>query len=383
MQTRTREATVWTTALTASMALGFTGLASAASYRAPLLLCSAVTVPNTLSNCGSDPIKRGEAAIDDSGEVSVVVQGAGASQSYEVLFRTPDGSASIDLGALGTDSKGNGNLNEGPGKAKLPIGKISAGSIVLTRSGSDQYASGFRNNGGTDFRPSLIRCADVNDPAALSNCGTDTLKDGSVDIESDDGSLDIRVSGAAANAKYTAALRAPDGTELPLPDVNTDSKGKGKLISSAFFPTSTLTFGSGTVVLKRSGSDQFVSGFAVTQKPKPKVLSKSNLVRCLDITLPALSTCGADPLGGGSAQVDQTGKLQVTLSGAAPSTIYTIVFRPIDNSGDVTTSLSVQTDTSGNGKGSIGFPVSGTTASGNFVFQSGGFDQFLTGFSVK
>jgi hypothetical protein len=360
------------------VAVGLCRAAIAASFNAPLVECTLVTLPDSLVGCGSDPLAKGDASIEETGEVEIVVEGGGASTSYAAVFRTPDGSSSIPLGTLNTDSKGNGTLHK---KSVLTLGKISAGSVVLTRTGSDQYVSGPSINGGPNFRPSLVRCTEVNDPATLSGCGSDTLKDGSVDIESDDGSLDIRLHGASANVTYAAVLRAPDGTEFSLPNVNTDGKGKGKLISSALFAGSTI--GSGTVVLKRAGFDQFLSGFDVTQKPKPKVVSKTNLVRCIDVTLPLLSNCGTDSLDSGSAQVDQNGKLQVKLNGAAALTKYSVSFRPLDNSGDIDTTLSLTTDKNGDAHSSVAYPASGTVASGNFVVKGAGFDQFVTGFAVK
>jgi hypothetical protein len=359
-------------------AVALRGMAIAASFNAPLVECGQVTIPDPLAGCGSDPLAKGEASIEETGEVEIVVQGGGASTSYAAVFRSPNGSAFTSLGTLNTDAKGNGTLHK---KSVLTLAKIGAGSIVLTRTGSDQYVSGLSINGGPNFRPALVRCADVNVPGALSGCGTDALKDGSIDVESDDGSLDIRLHGASANVTYAAVLRAPDGTEFSLPNVNTDSKGKGKLISSALFAGSTI--GSGTVVLKRAGSDQFLSGFDVTQKPKPKVVSKTDLVRCIDVTLPVLTNCGTDSLDSGSAQVDQKGKLQVKLNGAAPLTKYSVSFRPLDNSGDVDGVLSLTTDGSGDAHGSVAYPASGTVASGNFVVKGAGFDQFVSGFAVK
>jgi hypothetical protein len=366
-------------ALTVAIAaVGLRGVAIAASFNAPLVECGLVTLPDALVGCGSDPLVKGDASIEETGEVEIVVQGGGASTSYAAVFHAPDGSSPIPLGTLNTDSKGNGTLHK---KSVLTLGKIGAGSVVLTRTGSDQYVSGLSINGGPNFRPALVRCTDVNDPVTLSGCGGDTLKDGSVDVESDDGSLDIRLHGASANVTYTAVLRAPDGTEFSLPNVNTDSKGRGKLISSALFAGSTI--GSGTVVFKRAGSHQFPSGFDVTQKPKPNVVIKTDLVRCIDVTLPVLSNCGTDSLDSGSAQVDQKGKLQVKLNGAAPLTKYSVSFRPLDNSGDVDGLLSLTTDGSGDTHSSVAYPPSGTVASGNFVVKGAGFDQFVTGFAVK
>lgn len=360
--------------------------AYAASFRAPLVQCASVTTPALLSGCGSDPLTRGAASVNDQGDVEIVVVGAGAGETYAAVFRSPDGSSSFSIGNLATDGNGNGTIRK---DSFFSLGKAGAGNIVLTRGALDEYVTGIRvkstnpgSHAGPDFRPALIRCGDVNVPGAAPNCGTDTLKSGSVDIESDDGDLSIQVNGASANSNYAAVLRAPNGTELPIGGFGTNSKGKGRLnVSSDFAPG---TIGSGTVALKRSGADQFLSGFKVTQKPAPKTLTKSNLVRCIDVNLPpSLSNCGTDPLNHGSAQLDQNGKLQVSLGGALPTTAYEVYFRPIDNSGDADTGLALTTNQNGNAKGSKSYVKSGTTGSGNFVVKSGGFDQFVTGFAVK
>lgn len=371
---------VWTAALTMGMILRLTGLAGAASFYAPLVECGSVTAPKALAGCGSDPLGHGTVSVNNTGDVTIDIHGAGANVAYAAVFRSPDGSTSTALGTVNTGPKGNGEFHK---HVALALGQVGAGNVVLTRSGSDQYVSGFSITGGAGFRPSLVTCSSVNNPAALAGCGTDTLKDGDVAVEGDDGSLDIRIKGASASVNYAVVLRGPDGTELPLGNVNTTAQGRGELIMSAAFAPNAI--GSGTVVLKRNGSDQFLSGFAVTEKPRPPVLSKSSLVQCQSLTLPALSSCGTDPLTSGSASVAQSGKLQVQLIGAAPQTKYEVFFRPVDNSGDIDTGLTMTTGTKGNAHGSTTFPPSGTVASGNFVVKEfgGAADQYLTGFTVK
>jgi hypothetical protein len=361
--------------------------AGAASLSAPLVQCASVAVPAVLSGCGSDPLTRGAASINDQGDLEIVVVGAGANQTYTAVFRSPDGTTLSSIGNLVTDASGNGTITK---NTLFALGKAGAGNIVLART-VDEYVTGISvksaspgSHAGPDFRPALIRCSDVNVPGAGSNCGTDTLKSGSVDIESDDGDLSIEISGASARSTYTAALRPVSGSALNLGSLGTDSKGKGRLDLSSAFPAGTL--GTGTVALQRNGDshDQFLSGFKVTQKPTPKTLTKSNLVRCLDVNLPpSLAGCGLDPLNHGSAQLDQNGKLEVGLSGARSKTAYEVFFRPINNSGDTDTGLALTTDQSGNAKGSRSFVKSGTTGAGTFVVKGGGFDEFLTGFAVK
>jgi hypothetical protein len=63
-----------------------------------------------------------------------------------------------------------------------------------------------------------------------------------------------------------------------------------------------------------------------------------------------------------------------------------VVFRPIDGTGssDTATLITLTTDSNGNAKGSDKtFATSGKVGSGNFVVQSDGLDQFVTGFQIK
>ena len=99
-----------------------------------------------------------------------------------------------------------------------------------------------------------------------------------------------------------------------------------------------------------------------------------------------LDNCGTDSLISGSAIVNPKGKLMVNLNGAAADTTYEVFFRPIngDSGADVDTTIAITTNDDGDGKGSkSAFAPSETVGSGNFVVKSGGFDQFVTGFSVK
>ncbi len=360
-------------------ALTLQGVSYADSFYAPLVECSLVTQPKALTGCGSDPIGRGTVSIQSDGDVTIDIRGAGASAAYSAVFRAPTGSGSTTLGTVNTDAKGNGQLHK---HVALALGQVGAGNVVLTRSGSDQYVSGFSVTGGAGFRPSLVTCSTVNNPGGLSNCGTDTLKNGDFGIEGDDGDLEISLSGAAASVTYAVVLRPSDGSaDQSIASINTDAKGRGKLSTTSAFSG----VGSGTVILTRSGADQFLSGFAVTQKPTPPILSKSSLVQCASLTLPALSSCGTDPLNSGSVSVDQSSKLQALLRGAAPATKYEVFLRPIDNSGDIDTGLTLTTDKNGNARGSTSYPPSGSVASGNFVVKQFGttVDQYLTGFAVK
>jgi hypothetical protein len=355
-----------------------------AEFAAPLLQCSAVAQPAHLTNCGTDPFVRGSVRIDDAGHMEVAVVGAAANATYAIQFRSPDGSHSTPvLDSLNTNASGNGHISK---DKEFAMGQAGAGIVVLSRTGEDQFVSGFGvQQPGPDFRGSLVKCGDVNVPAALAPCGGDPLKSGSFDLESDDGDLTINLRGAAANQMYAAVIRAASGTQLTLGSVSTNSKGNGTLTENPAITSATV--GSGTLVLTRNGSDEYLGGFKVTRTPGPRAASKSSLVRCIEVNLgPALPNCGTDPLDHGSAMIDQSGKASFELSGAAPMTTYELFFRPLDGSAasDMDTNVQLKTDPNGNGHaaGSFG-AASGKTGSGSFVVKGGGFDQFVPGFTIK
>ena len=370
-----------------------------AFFSAPLLECAQVTVPAALSNCGSDPLTRGVASIDNEGNLDLTLVGAGSAEAYQIVFRSPDGTQSVSLGMVTTGAGGNASKQE---DVAFALGKVGAGNIVLTRTGMDQYVAGIHVSAsgapqsGPDTHLELSACSDVNiftNP--LSNCGTDTFKNGTAEFESNSGAIDIQVTGAAANATYAAILRPVTGTALALGMITTNSRGVGQTPVSTT-PIAFSTFASGTVVLTRNGMDQAVGGFRVSVKPRPRPASTAGLVRCIDVTYPPLSlvsgtdvplsNCGTDPLASGSAVLSVSGTLTVSLVGAAPSSTYTVVFRSIDSSGsaDTPSLLSLTTNASGNARASKTAAIAaGSIGSGDFVVQSGGLDEFVTGFEIK
>lgn len=360
-----------------------------AGFNAPLVQCSQITVPPSLPLCGSDPLTRGVVSISDDGDLDLVLVGAGANETYSATYFSTDGSqATAITNAFTTDAKGNGELRK---KVEFAIGKAGVGTVVIRRGGNNQYLSGIHvatthGPAGPDYRARLTRCNEINVPGALASCGSDPLKDGHVDVDSSDGDLSLTISGAAANASYTLVLRALDGTDsTPFGPFGTNSKGNGNFNAGGELapPGSTS---SAVFVLKRNGADQALGGFKVTQKPRPKPASSSGLVRCLDVNFPGtLDNCGTDPLTSGTAMINSMGKLVVNLNGAAASTTYAVFFRPLnsDSSGDKDTTIAITTDQNGDGKGTSTFAASGSIGAGSFVVESGGFDQFVTGFSVK
>ncbi len=371
---------------------GFGGGGGPATLGGALVRCSAVTSPATLSGCGTDPLTQGMATIDGVGDVDVEVSGAAATETYGVVFRSPNGGSSIPIGNLTTGSSGDGSLRE---KTFFAFGSVGAGNLVLTR-GGDEYVTGFtvpasststRSNSadlrGPGYEAGLVTCASVKVPAGLTGCGSDTLSRGNV-IEGD-GSVAILISGAAASETYTAILRSPTGSQVALGSLTTNSKGTGTLIKTGAFPADATA--SGTFVLQRLGSDQFLSGFDVNQKPIVPLVSEANLVTCAAVVTsnPGLTgeTCGTDPLTQGSVQVNASGQVSVRLTGALPSGSYEVFFRLIDGTTDTDTGLALSADTSGNATGSVTFFKSGTSTTGNFVVKNGTMDEFISGFVVN
>ena len=364
-------------------------ISAEASFNAPLLECAQVTIPSAVANCGSDPLTRGVVSIDDQGDFDLVLVGAGANETYTVSYVSIDGAqTTLITNTLVTDNKGNREFQK---KVQFTLGTAGAGTITLSRGGPVQFVSGIHvatahGPAGPDYRAHLTRCSSIGVPAKPAACGSDPLKSGNVDIDSVDGDLNLMVTGAAANASYAVVLRALDGTELALGTFGTNAKGIGNLrTSGAINPPGAAA--SGVVVLKRNGADQALSGFDVTEKPAPKPASSAGLVRCFDVNFPAtLTGCGTDPLLSGSATINSMGKLVVNLTGAAAGATYEVFFRPLnsDSSADIDTGVAITTDLNGDGKGSSAtFATSGKIGAGSFVVESGGFDQFVTGFAVK
>ncbi len=360
------------------------------AFSAPIVQCGAVTSPAAISNCGSDPLGGGSVNISDEGELDLAIAGAGANETYAVVFRSPDGSQNVTItNNLVTGAKGSADLHK---EIAFPLGKAGAGNIVITRGGNDQFLSGIaiEPSGGkharADFRGRYARCGAINIFAnPLSNCGSDPLKDGHVHVDAVDGDLNIQISGAAAHSQYDAILRDASGNSVDFGTFGTDAHGNGQLTKSGSFAASSTS--AGTFVITRAGADQFLAGFRVTQKPLPKPAAGTGLVRCIDVSYGgALANCGTDPLHGGSAVLSHSGNLSVSISGAQPSTNYEVWFRPLnsDGSADIDTKVALATDTNGNAHASKQLPQSsGAIGSGTFVVKGAGFDQFVGGFILK
>jgi hypothetical protein len=362
------------------------GLARAETFDAPLLQCKAVTTPAALTTCGSvqDPLKAGGATINNQGDVTVIVVGAATNTTYTISLVSNDGTQTTSIGSLKTGAAGDGAFRK---DVFFKFGTVGAGNVVLSNAGGEQFVTGLSisSNGletARDFQPALVRCTDVAAPGTLSNCGSDSLTKGRVDLENADGALSIHVTGARPSTSYTAILRSPGGTTTSLGTVGpTDKAGNGMLIVPAAFAPNTI--GSGEIVLQSGSIDEFVSGFRVDQKFVRPAVAASNLVPCGSVTDPILANCGSDPLDRGAYEVNAAGDVNLKLAGASPSTNYELFFRPLDNSGDVDTGIAIPTNALGNAEtGLKKFFMPNTVASGTFVVKSGTLDEFVAGYEL-
>jgi hypothetical protein len=68
----------------------------------------------------------------------------------------------------------------------------------------------------------------------------------------------------------------------------------------------------------------------------------------VSVTNPLLRNCGTDPLSLGTINVGSNGQIMLNLSGAQPSTTYSVVFQPLDNSGDTPVGTPPESDSNGN-----------------------------------
>ena len=176
------------------------GLARAQTFDAPLVKCQSVTTPAVLTTCAAsqDPLTRGGATISAQGDVTVIVFGAATNTTYNVSLVSNDGTQTLAIGNFMTDASGDGYLRK---DAYFKFGTVGAGNVVLSSSGGEEFVTGISisSNGlesARDFQPGLVRATDVTVPGTLSNCGSDPLASGHVDVENDDGALSIHVNGA-------------------------------------------------------------------------------------------------------------------------------------------------------------------------------------------
>jgi hypothetical protein len=363
-------------------------LAQTKEFSAPLVPCGFFDGPY----CGGDPLTSGAAAIFDNGEVTVTLTGAAPNTQYLIDFAAPDLSEFAVFGFVTTNSAGVANFDGTaiPADFSSMEKVVESGNVVVINMGNTAEAGKFEFYSGVkiqqfvnspvpEFMPynaPLVRCIDVQLPFMVSNCGSDPLSKGWVEVNSY-GDLKVVLLSAIKKNGYSVEFRTPDGTTIPVPGkIVTDLAGDGVLKVPAF-----LSHGPevGIFAVVRNGANQFFTGFEA-QKSKPQA-ALSDLVRCASVGNPVLRNCGIDPLHSGVVNIGPKGEVTVRLTGVQPSTTYTVVFRPLDNSGD----LPVGTLPESNDKGDVAetkfsFLKGGPVYSGAFVIQNANLDEFVPAF---
>jgi hypothetical protein len=385
------------------------GKEKAAELKAALVPCAKVTQPGVLSSCGTDPEtipSNGKVEINKRGDIKISLAGAKPSVTYTAVYLSIDASE-LSIGTLTTDESGSGKLQI---QGVFTVNDVGSGNIILRRDengdsvAENQYVSGFRvvGEGGeadaekedeeeAKYEAGLVPCSQMNKPA-IATCGADTLEEGKVEIDSEDGKIEVKVSKAAANATYQVVYRSLDGlTEVAIGTLATDSKGKGSLEEELF---ALDDVGSGNIILKRDTNgdgivdaldlDQYVSGFRITETPvkAQKASFKAGLVPCAEINQPgALATCGVDTSFKGFAEINDKGDVKVVVVQAQSSTTYDVVYRSID--GTELPIGTMTTNTAGNGNlEEKKFFALNDAGAGIIVLKSAGLDQLMSGFKV-
>ncbi len=245
------------------------GLESARDFQPGLVRCTDVTVPATLSSCGSDSLNSGHVDVEnDDGALSIHVSGARPATTYTALLTSPSGGTPITLGTVGpSDKAGNATLVV---PAEFKPSTIGSGSVVVESGTTDEFLSGFKVN-ERFVRPAisasnLVPCGEVTDPI-LSNCGSDPLDEGSYEVNAG-GQIIVRLTGAEPSTNYEVFFRPLDDSGSGDVDtgiaVPTNVLGNAESGPKAYFTANTVN--AGTLVLKHSGTgqpDEFVAGYKV------------------------------------------------------------------------------------------------------------------------
>jgi len=111
-----------------------------ARFQVGLVRCADVNTLAPFTGCGFDQLNKGEAIIDDKGDVNVHVMGAVPRSAYDVVFVGADGTTEVAVGTLTTNPAGNGNLIV---RDVFAVGARGVGHIILKRDGADQFVTGF------------------------------------------------------------------------------------------------------------------------------------------------------------------------------------------------------------------------------------------------
>ena len=124
-----------------------TGFASArkrpalvARFQVGLLRCAEVNTTAPFTGCGFDQLGKGDAIIDDKGDVNVHLMGAVPFGTYDVVFVGADGTTELPIGTLTTNPAGNGHLIA---RDVFPAGTRGVGHVIVKRDGLDQFVTGF------------------------------------------------------------------------------------------------------------------------------------------------------------------------------------------------------------------------------------------------
>jgi hypothetical protein len=229
----------------------------------------------------------------------------------------------------------------------------------------------------------LVRCADVNRPGPLADCGSDPLAAGYGYINYE-GEVEAAIYRAVPNVIYQVYYRSLDGSvERMLGEMRTNAEGY------AYFEKHDLLepgdAGAGNLVLEREDLDQFVSGFkiigATTTDTRP--VFYSGLIPCKAINVvPSVPTCGDDPIAEGRVVISKKGDVTIAVARALRNSVYEIHLLSTD--GTTTMRIGIlRTGTRGDGGITIrNFFRLNDVGAGNVVFKRAGLLQFVTGFKV-
>jgi hypothetical protein len=244
------------------------GIETRRDYQPGLVRCTDVTVPGTLTNCGSDSLTTGRVFIEeDDGAALIYVNGARPSTSYTAILLSPTG-ASTPIGTVGpTNGAGNATLTVNPA---FPASTIASGEVVLQSGSTNEFVAGFKVD-QKFVRPKvsasyLEPCGSVTDPV-LSNCGSDPLDEGSYNVNAA-GDINVQLSGASPSTNYELFFRPLDNsgdTDTGIA-IATNALGDAKTGEKSFSAFTKGTIASGTFVVKHQGTDdldQFVAGYEI------------------------------------------------------------------------------------------------------------------------
>jgi hypothetical protein len=238
------------------------GARTGSDLESAMVQCSAVTVPGTLSKCGSDPLKSGHVLIDNNfGDVTIRLAGAAPKATYTAALVASNG-ITYPLPALAATNTTGGYFIAK--SAYFPPSTDLSGTVEIFNAGTLEFVSGFN----VDAHPvspivstgNLVRCQDVTEPTGL-DCGGDKLTSGSYQVDAA-GKLTVQVTGAEVSTNYEVFFRPLNDsgdidTGLGVP---TDKNGNAKF-STPFVNSSEVD--SGTFVVKELGTnepDQYVIG---------------------------------------------------------------------------------------------------------------------------